>query len=424
MVNILKNLKNLLVNNIGLKILACVFAVILWLVVVNIDDPEKTRTFTTNVTIENEQAITDMGKSYEIVNDSNTTTFRVSAKRSIIEKLNGSDFKATADMENIEMKDDGTAVVPIDIVCNRYSNQQVTIERKNKNLEVAIEDLRSNQFKIVAETKGTPREGYAVGDLTVTPEVLTVSGPTSVMSKISKVSAVIDVDGMFSDITDKVVPVLYDEKGNVLDTSKVTFDVDTVKVKAEILSVKEVPINCEVSGRLEDGYQQVSVEVDPEKISLIGTSETLNNITMITIPKEALNISGAKETFTTEIDISTYLPKGVSLADSSQAKVKVKVTIEQTESKAFNIPVENIKVFNLSQNYSIEYQSDTITVTLTGYTSDLEKLKASDIAVSIDASGVSKGTTTLPLTLNLSDVYGLYGEQTVTINVTDKRTEE
>ena len=52
-----------------------------------------------------------MGKSYSIINDSGTVTFRVTAKRSIIERLTNSDFKATADMENIELHDDGTAIV-------------------------------------------------------------------------------------------------------------------------------------------------------------------------------------------------------------------------------------------------------------------------------------------------------------------------
>ena len=37
----LKKLKNLLTNNIGLKFLSVLFAMILWLVVVNIDDPDK-----------------------------------------------------------------------------------------------------------------------------------------------------------------------------------------------------------------------------------------------------------------------------------------------------------------------------------------------------------------------------------------------
>ena len=39
----LKKLKNLLTNNIGLKFLSVLFAMILWLVVVNIDDPDRHR---------------------------------------------------------------------------------------------------------------------------------------------------------------------------------------------------------------------------------------------------------------------------------------------------------------------------------------------------------------------------------------------
>ncbi len=98
-----------------------------------------------------------MGKSYSIINDSGTVTFRVTAKRSIIERLTNSDFKATADMENIELHDDGTAIVPIDISAVRYSSQ-LDIDRKKKNLELAVEDLQSNQFKITAEATGTPAE--------------------------------------------------------------------------------------------------------------------------------------------------------------------------------------------------------------------------------------------------------------------------
>ena len=397
----LKKLKNLLTNNIGLKFLSVLFAMILWLVVVNIDDPDKTSTFTTNITIANENAIADMGKSYSIINDSGTVTFRVTAKRSIIERLTNSDFKATADMENIELHDDGTAIVPIDISAVRYSSQ-LDIDRKKKNLELAVEDLQSNQFKITAEATGTPAEGSAVGELKVSPDVLTISGPASVVSQISKVQAV------------------YDASGNTLDTSKLTFSQDTVQIKAQILSVKEIPINCETGGELESGYQQISVECEPKKIKVMGTAEKLNKITMITIPGEALDISGAKETLTKDIDISTYLPDGVTLVDSSQAKVKVTIAIEQTETKNFNVPVKNIKIFNLSDDCSIEYQGDKIPVTLKGYTSDLESLSAEDVMLSVDASGVQPGTNTLPLTLNLGSGYTLVEDSVVTINVVDQ----
>ena len=45
----LKKITKLITNNFGLKILAVLFSIALWLVVVNIDDPKTTRTFTTTV---------------------------------------------------------------------------------------------------------------------------------------------------------------------------------------------------------------------------------------------------------------------------------------------------------------------------------------------------------------------------------------
>ena len=250
--------------------------------------------------------------------------------------------------------------------------------------------------------------------------MLTISGPASVVSQISKVQAVIDVSEKFSDVEDNVVPVVYDASGNTLDTSKLTFSQDTVQISAQILSVKEIPINCETGGQLESGYQQISVDCEPKKIKVMGTAEKLNKVTMITIPGEALDISGAKETLTKDIDISTYLPDGVTLVDSSQAKVKVTIAIEQTETKNFNVPVKNKKIYNLSDDCSKEYQGVKIPVTLKGYTSDLESLSAEDVMLSVDASGVQPGTNTLPLTLNLGSGYTLVEDSVVTINVVDQ----
>ena len=44
-------------NNFGLKILAVLFAVVLWIVVVNIDDPSNSKPYTTSVSLENKSYI-------------------------------------------------------------------------------------------------------------------------------------------------------------------------------------------------------------------------------------------------------------------------------------------------------------------------------------------------------------------------------
>ena len=49
-------------KNIGYKILAVAFAFILWLVVYNLNDPVKTKTFTTTVSVTGKEAVVDIGK--------------------------------------------------------------------------------------------------------------------------------------------------------------------------------------------------------------------------------------------------------------------------------------------------------------------------------------------------------------------------
>ena len=52
-------MKKMLTNNISLKLLAVLFAIIFWLIVVNIDDPDVTRTFHgIPVTVLDEEVIT------------------------------------------------------------------------------------------------------------------------------------------------------------------------------------------------------------------------------------------------------------------------------------------------------------------------------------------------------------------------------
>ena len=57
----LKKIIQWITNNFGLKILAVAFAAVFWLAVVNIDDPNTTRTFTTTVSIENSDYLAGIG---------------------------------------------------------------------------------------------------------------------------------------------------------------------------------------------------------------------------------------------------------------------------------------------------------------------------------------------------------------------------
>lgn len=158
----LKKIGRKITNNIGLKILAALFAIILWIVVVNIDDPVKASSYTTSITFENQNYISSKNKYFEVLDGDNTISFLVSAKRSLHQKLSNADFKATADMEKIEYDEErGIYRVPVMITQSKYNSEKVTITSKNMYKEVVLDDLGKIQKPILAQAGGTVAEGCA-----------------------------------------------------------------------------------------------------------------------------------------------------------------------------------------------------------------------------------------------------------------------
>lgn len=416
----LKKILKKLTNNLGFKLLAVLFAFAMWLVVYNIDDPSSSKNFTATVTIQNAQSVSDMNKCYEVIDGTGTVSFRVTAKRSILEKLDYSDFTAIADMSLMNVSDDGTeGSVPIAISANNYTSS-VKVSGLTKYLKVSLEDLQEKQFVITADTKGKVADGFTLGDVSVSnPNVIKVSGPASVVGQISKVVATIDVSGMSVDISDNVVPVFYDEDDKTVDTTKLKLSSNTVTVSAKILSTKEVPIHFNTSGTPADTYSVVEITSDPETVQIKGSSSVLNPISSLEIPEEVLNVDGANKDITTSIDISEYLPDGVSLTKNSQATVSVTIRIEPYTTQNYNIPVSNISVNGLDDNYNLAFGQTTVNAAVSGMSSDLSSLNANSIKGSIDVSSLGEGTHTVDVTLTLDA--DKFVQQATTTDVTITR---
>jgi glycosyltransferase involved in cell wall biosynthesis len=104
-------------NNLGLKIVSLLFAVILWWTVMNIDDPVDTKTFRTEVQILHPEVITDNGYSYRIDEEMKTIEVKVKARSKVLSQIRAVNVLATADLR--EMQD---TTVPIRVSVNGFEN--------------------------------------------------------------------------------------------------------------------------------------------------------------------------------------------------------------------------------------------------------------------------------------------------------------
>ncbi len=382
----MNKIKRAFTNNIGIKLLALVISFLLWLAVVNIDDPTQTRTFTAVVTVTNEDTLAEAGKLYEIKDGINTVSFRVTAKRSIIEKLSSSDFVAIADMNYLESEER----VPVAISAKAYENY-ITISSKQNYLYVTLQDETNDRFMINPKTKGEPGADLAIESVKCSPTVITVSGAKEQVEKIASVDAVCDISGVTTDITENVIPTFYDAKGKEIDPTGLVLSTSTVDVSVDFTNMKSVDINVKTSGVLPDNLELGSITVEPSAVLVKGENVNLNDLTSITIPDTVINLSNVTGSYSTVIDVSAYLPNGVTLADRSSSKATIYVKMAGDDSATFNVPAKNLTLTNLSDGLKASIDTESVHVTLFGKDTVLASINENSIEGTVDCSGLSVG---------------------------------
>lgn len=338
-------MKMKLMDNLFLKILSVIIAVILWIVVVIISDAESTDTFSVEVALKNTDVVTENGKVFWVEDGSNMVKLTVRARRSVLEDLKDSDFVLTADMEK-DLKYD--SLIDIRVECkNRDIDVDEDISLSRSNVKVSIEDSATEQFPVYVSYTGTVNDGLVVGSMVPEQTVIKVTGPVSIVERIKEVKAVVDVTGLPKTASKTCSLKLYDGEGDPIDTTYLNYvgKNDGIDVTVSMLNTKMVPVVFEYSGTPKEGYEASGIEWKPEMIEVAGTQEVLDALTSLQIPAEAVNIEGADEEIQIVVDITEYLPTGVILKDETSASVLVIVGIEQSEEedKKSNSEKENVK---------------------------------------------------------------------------------
>lgn len=419
--NVLKTLS----NNWLFKILAFLLAFTLWVIVYNLEDPTKTTTMTVNVSVINKESVESLNKYVEFKGDSAKVTFSVTGKRSVLEKLEESDFSAVADMEYMVVSDDeSSGRVPIAVKCTANTKEAVTLNYTTKYMEVSLEKLMSKPFLVEPRAIGKVAEGYVLGNLSITaPNTLRISGPESIVSKVHSVAAIIDVSGMSANMTDSVLPILYDAEGKEVDSTRLSLSTTMVNISANILSTKEVPVVVKPSGTPAEGYVVTSVTSKPETILIKGSAATLNSISKIVIPSELVSVEDATDNVTTQIDITEYLPYGVEPVDNEETTISVTVELSKLRSKVFSVLTDNIIVTGLPTGVSKSFVHSNVAVTIYGLEEDLAALSGTAITGTIDVTNLSEGEHQVPLQLDIDGEKYTYETVLVSVIIGDVTTE-
>lgn len=383
-------MKKKLLNNWGLKLASLLFAFILWLIVINMTDPIEPRAFR-NIPVKllHSEVLTDEGMVYEVLEGSGTVgTVTVTAPRSILEKLDESDITAQADLNSLTLAN----TAAIEFSSGKYKEYIKSISGSIDAVKLNIEAEQTARFVLKSRTTGEVAEGYLLSDITMDQNRVVVTGPESVVSKITQAVTEIDVSGATGDIATYSDVQLYDAEGTPVSASTLTKNFSTVHVNVTVLGTKTVPVEYQVMGTPALGYRATGViESEPNEIRIAGNTEKVAAIHKITVPPEALNITGQNANMLTMVNVKEYLPEGITLADKGyDGKTAVTVYIEREVQKNLKLPKESVRVLNMPDNleYEIEDVDTDLELHITGLAENISQVEANNLMGYVDMQTV------------------------------------
>ena len=412
-----KKLRESITNNIMLKIAAVFIAALIWLAVVNLSDPTKTITiYGIPINLTDEEAITDQNKVYK-VDQRLTLNVTITGKRSVISELSSDDFTAVAPLDEISVAN--SVQVEVSVNKKNVENKISIVNQSVKAVSVDVEDLVDEQYPVEVEITGELAKGYYLGGYSNSRNNIIVTAPESVQHKIDKAKVIVDVSNASQSFEEKYKIKLYDENGNTIKNTNVTKNYNKTKVSIEVLKGNTIPVDVEYSGKPAKGYEVTGVEFEPQKVTLVGKHSLIDSLESIKVPKEDISVDGAKDTVNVEVNLNKYLPDGVSVSDSANAIATITVKVEKLETKKFQINKSDISLQNIESGYIAEISSDSISVSLTGLKSELDKVTPDDIKAVVNLKGINSNKT-VDVSLTVPNNTTLKNKVSVKVKVTKK----
>lgn len=410
-----KNKKEL--GHIGYKILAVLFAVVAWLAVANISDYQTTREISgIPVTQINGDVLDELDQVYDVASG-DTVDIIVKGRRSIVGTLGREDFTAIADLSTMSITN--TVTISVEAKSNSVKDE-ISITCVDNTMKLNLEDKVTQQFPVKVVTSGTTKTGYAVSSTASTPNIVKVEGPKSAVEKITEIRANVDVTSRNESFETQAELKIYDAYGEEIKNDKLQIDVSEAKVTVEIYATKEIPVTVTLRGTPDDAYGVENVLYQPQTVELVGPEDALAKIETLEI--DDISVSGMTEDYQTDVDIRDYLPDGVSVV-GIPPEITVNISITKLEDKKLTVTEENFKLDKQSSDYTYKITLNDFSITASGFSDVIEKLKLEDVAPTIDCSSLPVGNHS-NVKVTLKEIDGITYEISGTVNVDVSNTGE
>ena len=362
---------NKLKYNSKIKIISLLSAMVLWMYVMAIVDPEETKLFENiPVTITNKNELNERDLVIYPEQDL-TTNIYVTGKLSNLKKVTKDDINVYGQINNpLEGNNE--------IYLKVSTSQRVNYDFKNPVMIVTLEKIISEDKSIKVDITGSGKNNVDNIMLQDNIDKVSVSGPRSLVNKVKRVVGTVKVSGESNNFSQSIKLEPVDANGKVVEG--VELEKDSVNVNIILLAQKTVPIILKLSDNSESG---VNYTMSQNTVTIKGKKDIVDSINDIeTQPVKLSEISPG-----TSKDIYLQVPSGITIETKY---ITIKKNSEENAVAEYTYTAENIEIRNNTENIDkskIKFPN-SINVSIE-YLQSIGSINKDDIKLYIDLNEVS-----------------------------------
>jgi YbbR domain-containing protein len=312
----------------------------------------------------------------------------VTAPLSVFNRLRPENFTAQVDATGAAAGD-----IQLPISTSTTDPEVRSVQPDQPGLLLHLEEVREQVVPVRINLLGQVAQGYALGNTSVDPPRVTLTGAASLVGRASEAVVDVNIDHVTVSVNGAFTLRLLDDRGNDLKDLNLRANPQSVTVQVPITQqtlYKEVGIRPNIQGQPAPGYALDPVELNPSTTTLVGDSASLEAVNLVdTAP---LDITGISSTVVRTVALAPP-QRTLLLQDGQTVSVTLRVTALQV-NQTVRVPPS---IINLSANVQLARPLDLVSVTIAGPAPALQNLTLNpgDFKVVVDASGKGPGRYTL-----------------------------
>ena len=361
---------------------ALALAVAVWISSVTSADPDQTRTLESPVAV-------------EVIGQSSNLIFSESIPKEVevtlraptsIWKLIEADPQIVRAILDISGLSSGDHTLDLQIQVDARPVQIVSVSPKT--LSFTLEPLITKTMDVDLRIAGEVAIGYQVGDASLEPVSVVVSGAQSQVQKVTRAGVSIDLNRIRENFDQFLKVEALDDRGQVV--SGVSVSPDTIHIVLPVSQqggYRDVAVKVTTLGRVASGYRLTDISVSPPVVTIYSSDPALVNSLPGVLETQPLDLQNAQDDIATRLKLS--LPAGISVI--GEQTVLVQAGVSPIESSV-TISSERIEIIGLDGNLNVQISPTNVDIILSGPLPLLDTLTRQSVRVTVDLTGLTAGT--------------------------------